>query len=669
VKKPTLAVCFLTLASPLLIAQNFDIQAARSDEQLRWGIQAYHRGFYSDAMVSLQKSLSILPSNTLAQTWLGRVYFKSGFEQEALATWERMERAGTADDIVRNWTQVIRQRSGTDRDLSRKPVFVVNAELDAGMAGGHPFKRPTSVRSLADGSFYLTAFGTNEVLHYDANFRFLETLRGGLEGFNGPFDVLDMGNGNLYVSEYRGNVISRWNAKGERLKNIGGTGRGEGQLLGPQYLAADGKGFLYVTDWGNARVNKYDLDGNFILSIPGLSGPSGIVVHEDRVFISENGKKRVSIYDPNGNFLRSLGEGTLRSPEGLSFTPEGRLLVADSNTIFEADIENERWTVKADTSSRTRRLIQQDVTPNGDILGVDFDQNLVVFLSDSVSLTTGYVVRVDRVNSVKFPDIFADVSVEDRFGHPIVGLGINNFILTESRRSVGPTTMIRANTGVIPSDIVLLVESSPAISVFRSVEDRAAADLFALATNGGRIKAISAGERPVKETDFGEARLRFLSSAFQAEPSEKWRFDAGARIAGEDLITGSNGAVRAIVFFSSGSLGANAFTTYSLTELAAFMRNNSIAFYPVFFGTKGLSEDLAYLASETGGGSYSVFTPGGMTDVVEDIRARVTPLYSIKYTSPSEAEFGTKYIPLEVEVTMQRMSGRDNCGYFAPPSP
>jgi hypothetical protein len=668
VKKPALAVCLLIGVAAMMAAQGIDIQSSQSDDQLRWGVQAYHRGFYSDALVSIQKSLSIKPSNLLAQIWQGRIYWKSGFEEEALKTWERLEASGNADSLLRDWIQQLRQRYGTARDVPRDPLFVKSAELVGGANGGHPFKRPSSVQPRPDGSFFLTAFGSNEVLRYDVNFRLLETMKGGLEGFNRPFDVLELPDGSLLVSEYGANKITRCTSRGEKLKSFGGTGSGNGQLLGPQYLASDGKGFVYVTDWGNSRVNKYDTDGVFILAIPSLSGPSGIAINEDRLFVSEKDKKRVSVFDTNGNFLRAIGQGTLSSPEGLSFTQGGRLLVSDVDKIWEADLENEQWRVKADTSSTGTRVIQQAMSANGDMLGVDFDENKIIFLSDPVSLYSGLSVRVDRVNSLRFPEVSVDISVQDRFGQPIVGLERNNFIITESRRSVGTTTMVRKNTDANTVDIVLLVESSPAMTGQRATAEQAASDLYASISAGGRIKAISAGDSPVKETEYGEARLRFLAAAFKGTPSSRWRFDAGARLAGDELIATAGGAKRAVVFLTSGTLGSRAYSTYSLMDLAAFMRNNAIAFYPVFLGPKALDEDLSFLASETGGKSYGVFTPGGMADVVEDIRSRTSSLYTLSYRTSSESDFGTAYIPLEVEVTMQKMSGRDECGYYAPPA-
>ena len=162
------------------------------------------------------------------------------------------------------------------------------------------------------GVFFVVAFGSNEVLRYDVNFRLSVAMKGGPAGFDKPYDVLEAADGTLFVSEYGGNRIARCRPNGDRIGTIGGKGTGDGSLLGPQYLAGDSRGYLYVTDWGNSRVSKFDKDGAWILSIKGLSGPTGIAVHEDRLYVSEKGKKRIAVYDLNGNPLgttRRRGSG------------------------------------------------------------------------------------------------------------------------------------------------------------------------------------------------------------------------------------------------------------------------------------------------------------------------------------------------------------------------
>ncbi|MCX7040204.1 MAG: hypothetical protein NT005_13855 [Spirochaetes bacterium] len=662
------AICLLALLSSRIPAQTINIDAARSEDQLRSGVHAFNRGLFNEAIVFFEKAIALLPSNAAAQGWLGRSLMQSGYEREALRMWERLLGAGNGGALLRDQVQVLRARSGLGRELAAASAFVVSARIDGAASGGYPFRRPTAVRPRADGTFFVVAFGSNEVLRFDANFRLLASLKGGLEGFDHPYDVLETGDGTLFVSEYGGNRIARCGPNGDKIRTFGKKGRGEGQLLGPQYLAEDGRGYLYVTDWGNSRVVKYDLDGAFILAIGGLAGPTGIGVRDERIYVSEKTRKRIAVFDLNGNPLGSLGEGTLQGPEGIAFTASGRLLVADGNLVRECDIEGETWIVRGDPSAHTTRLVHQAAGPNGDILGVDFDGSLVVLLSDASALYSGLVVRLQRVNAVKFPEVFADVSVENRQGWPVVGLGIDNFIVTESRFSVGATTLVASNTTTTGLDAAIVVERSPDFESFRSEAGALIGELRDLVAKNGRAMAVSAGERAAKEADFGEARLRMTARVLQAEPSARWRFDIAARMAADALIQTVSGAKRAVVFLTTGSLGANPFRTYSVSEIAALLRNNAIAFYPVQLGSKPIDEELAYLAKETGGKAFNASLPGGMAAVAREVRARITPTYTIRYLSPSPANFGQSYIPIEIEATLQKVSGRDEAGYFAPPS-
>jgi DNA-binding beta-propeller fold protein YncE len=667
VKPRPLFVCLLCLLHPAMLpAQTIDFNAARSAQQLRAGVQSFHRGFYNDAWISLEKSISLQPSNALAQLWLGRAQWKSGYEQEALRTWQQALDSGRGDPVVRDWVDVLTLRRGLGADLAGPSTWVVSAELNGLAAGGYPFRRPTSVRPRADGTFWLVAFGSNEILHYDANFRLRETLRGGLQGFDRPYDVAEAPDGSLFVSEYGANRIARCNARGEKIATFGATGSKDGLLLGPQYLALDSRGYLWVTDWGNSRIVRFTRDGAFVQAVPGINGPTGIAAHEDRLYVADRQDKRILVFDLNGNQLSTLGEGTLQAPEGISFSNSGKLLVADQNRVLECDIEKEIWTVRGDASSHTRRLVQQASTINGDVLGVDFDQSKVVLMSDVTTLYAGLAVRVDRVNSVKFPEVYADVAVENRYGRPVAGLANANFIVTENFAAVRAPALVVANTQVKTVDVSLLMERSPALEAMRPDVEQAVTELYALATAAGRIKSVSAAEKPERESDFGETRLRFLRASFLSDPSANWRFDLGARLAGDELIKSVSGSRRAVVFFSSGSLGQRPFATYSLLETAAYFRNNAIGFYPVVFGNQPTDEDLSFLASATGGKVFDASAPGGMPELMRTVLARVSPVYTLRFTSVTPPEFGDRYIPLEVQVSVQKASGRDESGYYAP---
>ena len=100
------------------------------------------------------------------------------------------------------------------------------------------------------------------------------------------------------------------------------------------------------------------------------------------------------------------------------------------------------------------------------------------------------------MNAVKFPEVFVDVSVENRLGDPIVGLGINNFIFTESRASVGQTTFVQSNTASAALDVAILVERSPSFERYRSEAAGLIGELRDLVASNGRHWPCPPGNGP-----------------------------------------------------------------------------------------------------------------------------------------------------------------------------
>jgi len=669
------ALLSIVLTVPLAAQQGIDLAAARSETELRWGVLAWHRGAYNDATLAFEKAIGIDPSNGRALDWLGRSLLKSGYVPEAIEAWERLAAMGKATPLLADQLQLVRARAGIAPELPVTRKYVVSVSLDGAARGGHPVKRPTAVRTIADGTFFVAAFGSNEILHYDANYRLLGAFRGGPGGLDRPFDVLPDIDGTCLVSEYGANRIVRLNARGDRIAEFGGlmtasptgaspgAGRASASLLGPQYLAADARGRVWVTDWGNSRVVAFDRNGAFLLAIAGLDGPSGIAVREGVVYVAEKGIGRIATFDLSGNPIGTIGEGALVNPEGLSFSADGKLLVADAGRLVAGDLERETWSPIGDASSAAEKVVQFAQAANGEFLAADFDGSRIVLLADATSLYTGLWVRVERVNAVRYPEVFLDVAVESRAGTPVVGLSIDNFVITEGRFSVGRTELVRRP---VEPDVALLIERSPGLERERAAAERAAEEIYRLVTAGGRLAAVSAGERAVREADYGESRLRFVKAAFQAPAVATWRLDAGLRLAADGLIAASTGARRAVLYFTAGGAGPDPWRGYSVTELAAYLQANEIAFYPVYFGSAGVDEDLAWLADQSGGRPFSAGSAAGMREVVAALKARATSRYTIRYTSPGDAEFGQRYLPVEVEVTLQKTSGRDESGYYAP---
>ena len=104
---------------------------------MRWGVLAWHRGMFNDAVLAFEKAIGIDPSNARALDWLGRALLKSGYVPEALEAWDRLAASGRATPLLADQLQLVRARAGIAPDLPVERTYVVSVSLD-GAATGRP---------------------------------------------------------------------------------------------------------------------------------------------------------------------------------------------------------------------------------------------------------------------------------------------------------------------------------------------------------------------------------------------------------------------------------------------------------------------------------------------------------------------------------------------------
>jgi DNA-binding beta-propeller fold protein YncE len=669
-------VLFFLLVCALIPAQEIDMEAVQAFEDFRWGLRAYHTGNFEDSILSLEKSLSRKPQDLRTRYWLAGALYHAGFEDAALAEWRTVLEQQPSNTVVDNIVDVLTYRRGLGEQLEERGSFVVASVIGGTGSNAYPLQRPSSVWVREDGSVYVVAFASNEVLLLDVNNAVQRVIQGGILGFDRPYGCLeaedpDSADRFLFVAEYGRNQVSKMNLQGERLSVIGGKGSAPGRLLGPQCLATDGEGYLYVSDWGNRRVNKYDFDGDFVLSIGQsstlrLGGPTGIACQGGELFVADNTGKRIVVYDPSGNALYSFGEGVLEGPEGIAFFDTNRLLVVDDAKLLEYDLRNEIWTTLSDLGSFSGHLTHLAVSPNGEIYVVDFDENKIYILSEMAALYTSLFVQVDRIDSLDFPDILVEVTVEDRKGLPVVGLQAENFIFSEFYEEIPSVRMRRAPGVPAPLQVSLVVEKSPQMKQYLSDLSEAVESLHEQqeqAGYSGSWRILSAGEEVVVETELGASRLESIQAAENGPWGQRWRLDRGLRLATSQLIAGS--ADKAVILLTTGELNRQSFSDYTLAEVTDYLQNNSIPLYVVYFGPE-VARELEYICSQTGGSVNSYFSAKGVAKLFTEIRRRPRSRYLLELESSSESGFGKNYIELQSEVVFHRKSGRTVSGYFAP---
>ena len=128
------------------------------------------------------------------------------------------------------------------------------------------------------------------------------------------------------------------------VRQWGTHGSGPGQLSWPTSLALDRRGYIYVTELDNNRVQRFRLDGTFV-SKWGGSGtgagqfvrPEGVEVDTSgNVYVTDPGNHRVQKFAPDGQFILQWGSygidpGYFQHPGGLVADTIGSIYVAGTS--------------------------------------------------------------------------------------------------------------------------------------------------------------------------------------------------------------------------------------------------------------------------------------------------------------------------------------------------
>jgi sugar lactone lactonase YvrE len=154
-------------------------------------------------------------------------------------------------------------------------------------------------------------------------------------------------NGTVAVTDGGTNRVVLYKGDGGIFGSIGGKGSGVGQFRfgagGGNDAPAGGaitfsRGYFYISDSGNDRVQRMLLDGTeqqIFIDTGQLSHPRGLAVRGDHLVIADDHNHRLAVFRTDGTFVKSVGRGQgagpgqLNFPFGVAFDQAGRVFVAD----------------------------------------------------------------------------------------------------------------------------------------------------------------------------------------------------------------------------------------------------------------------------------------------------------------------------------------------------
>ena len=218
---------------------------------------------------------------------------------------------------------------------------------DGGAAGSALLNLPYGVALDAAGNVYIAEFASNRVRRVGTNGNIATIAGNGVSGYsgdggqatsamlNGPQSVAVDGNGNVYIADTGNNRVRRVTAGGaiSTFAGIGGAGStGDGgpatsAIVGnPVAVAIDSVGNLYIAD-GSSRIRKVFLSG--VISTIAGTGAQG--------------------YSGDGGAALNA---RLNGPDGIALASNGTVLVSDSanNAVRALQVASAGITVSAVTN-------------------------------------------------------------------------------------------------------------------------------------------------------------------------------------------------------------------------------------------------------------------------------------------------------------------------------
>jgi len=241
------------------------------------------------------------------------------------------------------------------------------------------------------------AAGTAEVVEQEEAPAIAETAEQGRPPFSGmkePRDGDVDGKGRIWIADFGNSRLRIFDGKGGYLGGWGGRGSGTFGLREPCAVAIRGED-VYIADTWNGRLQSFTLAGEPKGSAAGLYGPRGVAISaEGKVWVTDTGNHQLVTYDAalqNRQVVgkKGSGPGEFSSPVGIAVGPSGSVYVADAG--------NHRVVI-LDASGRFQRAFdvpgwQGPVEPH-----VEIGRDETIYVADPA---TGAVRALDSSGSVR----------------------------------------------------------------------------------------------------------------------------------------------------------------------------------------------------------------------------------------------------------------------------
>jgi hypothetical protein len=214
----------------------------------------------------------------------------------------------------------------------------------------------------------------------------------------GPNGIAFDPSGNVYVSNGASNSISKFGSTGNFLSTIGSSVT----LADPAGLAVDSQGNLYAANFGisagvSSTIAKFDSAGTFVGAISNnVNRPFGVLVDAaDNLYVGNWFTNNISKFDSSGTFETTLGDlNNIDGPMGLGKDSGDNLFVVNLNAPLGSNV------TKFDPAGLFAGYIGESANlTNPAALAIDSAGNL--YVSSGIS-NTAMISKFDSLGALQF---------------------------------------------------------------------------------------------------------------------------------------------------------------------------------------------------------------------------------------------------------------------------
>jgi len=180
--------------------------------------------------------------------------------------------------------------------------------------------------------------------------KIIDTITGKEESTRGilrPYNIFADA-GRIYITDPGFQILHVYDMQNQKYLQI--KNAGSQRFVSPIGISVDNRGEIYLSDSVLRKVFVFDKEGNFLREIGSpdtLLRPSGIAIHEEKVYVVDTHGHKVSVFSKkDGTMLFSFGHnGTARGefhfPTNIFIGKDGLLYITDSMNfrvqIFDRD--------------------------------------------------------------------------------------------------------------------------------------------------------------------------------------------------------------------------------------------------------------------------------------------------------------------------------------------